>query len=60
MANPIAQASVTTAAQATGLASATLIGGALIQYAPFPTHLNFWALFVVLAAVLVAAWFPAA
>ena len=49
--------SITTAAQALGLASATLIGGALIQYAPYPTRLNFWVLFVVLAAVFVATWF---
>jgi len=49
--------SITTAAQALGLASATLVGGALIQYAPYPTRLNFWVLFVVLAAVFVAAWF---
>src|SRR5882757_5307715 len=49
--------SMTTAAQALGLASATLVGGALIQYAPYPTRLNFWVLFVVLAAVFVAAWF---
>jgi MFS family permease len=36
---------VTTAAQAIGFASALLIGGALVQYAPFPTRLNFWLLF---------------
>jgi MFS family permease len=39
------------------LALATLIGGGLIQYAPFPTRLNFWVLFFVLAAIFVAAWF---
>jgi MFS family permease len=49
--------SITTAAQALGLASATLIGGGLIQYAPFPTRLDFWLVFVVLAALFVAAWF---
>lgn len=49
--------SINTAAQASGLALATLIGGGLIQYAPFPTRLNFWALFIVLAAVFAAAWF---
>ncbi len=49
--------SITTAAQALGLASATLVGGALIEYAPLPTRLNFWALFVVLAALFAASWF---
>lgn len=49
--------SIATAATAAGLASATLVGGALIQYAPFPTHLNFWALFVVLGALFFASWF---
>jgi MFS family permease len=33
--------SITTVAQAVGLALATIVGGALIQYAPYPTHLNF-------------------
>jgi MFS family permease len=48
---------VTTAAQAVGLALALLIGGALIEYAPFPTHLNFWVLFGFLVAIFMAAWF---
>jgi MFS family permease len=43
--------SVTTAATATGLALATLIGGALVQYAPLPLHLSFWVLLGVVAAV---------
>jgi hypothetical protein len=38
--------SITTAAQALGLALALLVGGALIAYAPFPIRLNFWVLFV--------------
>ena len=41
--------SATTAATATGLALATIVGGALVQYAPAPLHLSFW----VLAAVTV-------
>lgn len=49
--------SLITVAQAVGLAAATLSAGALIEYAPFPTRLNFWVLFIVLAAVFVAAWF---
>jgi len=50
-------ATITTAAQAVGFAAALLLGGALIQYAPLPTRLNFWALFAVLAALFIAAWF---
>ena len=48
---------ITTASTAAGLAIATLLGGFLIQYAPFPTHLNFWVLAVVILAVLATAWF---
>jgi MFS family permease len=50
-------ATVTTAAQAFGFAAALLLGGALVQYAPLPTRLNFWVLSAVLAALLGAAWF---
>ncbi|HEY5821762.1 MAG TPA: MFS transporter [Propionibacteriaceae bacterium] len=49
--------STTTAATATGLALATLVGGALVQYAPAPMHLNFWVLLVVVLATGVAVWF---
>jgi MFS family permease len=49
--------SIATAATAVGLALAVLVGGALIEYAPYPLHLNFWFLFVVLAALWAAAWF---
>lgn len=49
--------SVTTASQAVGLGLATIVGGGLIQYAPFPTRLNFCVLFVVLATIFAAAWF---
>ncbi len=49
--------SVTTAATATGLALATLVGGALVQYAPYPLHLDYWVLAVIVAGVLVLAWF---
>src|SRR5260370_19371959 len=44
-------ATITTAAQAVGFAAALLLGGALIQYAPLPTRLNFWVLSAVLAAL---------
>jgi MFS family permease len=49
--------SINTVAQAVGLALATIVGGALIQYAPYPTHLNFWVLLVVLAILFAPAWF---
>jgi predicted MFS family arabinose efflux permease len=49
--------SITTAAQALGLALAMVVGGALIAYAPLPTRLNFWVLSVVLAALFFATWF---
>ncbi|MEP6478043.1 MAG: MFS transporter [Rhodoglobus sp.] len=49
--------SVNTAAAATGLALATVVGGALVQYAPLPSHLTFWVLAVVVAVVFVAVWF---
>src|ERR1700716_3687274 len=40
-----------------GFAAALLLGGALIQYAPLPLRLNFWALLAILAALFIAAWF---
>jgi MFS family permease len=48
---------VATAATAFGVGMATLLGGALIQYAPWPLHLNFLVLAALLAALLGAAWF---
>ncbi|KQO97010.1 MFS transporter [Leifsonia sp. Leaf264] len=48
--------SATTAATATGLALATLVGGALVQYAPAPMHLSFWVLTAVIVVVAVAAY----
>ncbi|MEZ0446601.1 MFS transporter [Cellulomonas sp. ICMP 17802] len=48
--------SATTAATATGLALATLVGGALVQYGPWPTHLTFWVLVVVTALSAVLVW----
>ena len=48
---------VTTAATGVGFALATLVGGALIEYAPYPMHLNFWVLFIVLIALFCTAWF---
>src|SRR5258708_1867769 len=49
--------SINTLAQALGIVLATIVGGALIQYALYPTHLNFWVLLVVLAVLFAAAWF---
>src|SRR6202163_377711 len=49
--------SINTLAQAVGIVLATIVGGALIQYAPYPTHLNFWVLLVVLAILFAFAWF---
>ncbi len=48
---------ITTLAQVTGLICAALVGGALIQYAPFPTRLNFIVLLLVLAGIFAATWF---
>lgn len=48
---------ITTASTAVGLVLAMLIGGALIEYAPLPTHLNFIVLAVVIAVVWAFAWF---
>jgi MFS family permease len=47
---------VTAAAQAAGMTLAALVGGALIQYAPLPTRLNFAVLFVVLLVLFAATW----
>lgn len=52
-----AASSITTAATALGLVFATTIGGVLIQYAPFPLHLDFWVLALVIAAVGASVWF---
>ena len=59
LAGPAASArtsSIATASTATGLALATLIGGALVQYGPAPLHLTFWVLLVVEVVVFVGVW----
>lgn len=48
---------VATAASAVGLSVALLLGGALVQYGPAPTHLSFWVLTAVTAVVTAACWF---
>src|SRR6202011_3959411 len=50
-------ASVTMGAQAAGFAAALLLGGALTEYGPWPTHLCFWGLAVFLAVLLIGTWF---
>ncbi len=49
--------SITTASTATGLAVATLVGGALVEYAPAPMHLTFFVLLAVTVLALVLVWF---
>lgn len=49
--------SINTAATAVGLALATLVGGALVQYALEPMRLSYWVLFVLAVAAMVAVWF---
>jgi predicted MFS family arabinose efflux permease len=50
-------ASVTMVAQAVGFAAALLLGGALTEYAPWPTRLCFWVLALFLIILLAATWF---
>jgi MFS family permease len=49
--------SITTAVTSLAVAAAFLVGGALIQYAPLPLHLDYFVLAAVIALVLVASWF---
>jgi MFS family permease len=48
---------VATAASAVGLTVGLVLGGVLVQYGPVPTHLPFWVLTAVTAAVTAACWF---
>ncbi|HWU48094.1 MAG TPA: MFS transporter [Humibacter sp.] len=48
--------SMNTVAIALGLTLATVVGGALVQYAPAPRALTFWVLLAVIAVVAIAAW----
>lgn len=47
---------VTTVAQAAGFAAALLLGGALVEYAPWPTRLTFWVLAALLTFLFAATW----
>jgi MFS family permease len=51
--NSARASSINTAATATGLTLATLVGGFLVEYAPLPGHLAFWVLFAIALVVLV-------
>jgi len=47
---------VTMGAQAIGFATALLLGGALTEYGPWPTHLCFWILALFLTILLIGTW----
>jgi predicted MFS family arabinose efflux permease len=49
--------SINTAATALGLALATIVGGALVQYAPLPSRTTYWVLLTLTAAVFAAVLF---
>jgi predicted MFS family arabinose efflux permease len=50
-------AMATNVAQASGFAMALLLGGVLIQYAPWPLQLNFLALAAVIIVLMAGVWF---
>ncbi|RKR74435.1 MFS transporter [Frondihabitans australicus] len=52
-ANAARTGAISTASTAVGLVFASLLGGALVQYAPFPLHLTYWVLLGVEVIVLV-------
>jgi MFS family permease len=49
--------SVNTIAIAVGLSIATIVGGALVQYAPWPRELTFWLLLAVAVVLIAIAFF---
>jgi MFS family permease len=49
--------SAATVATSVGLGVSTALSGALIQYAPFPTHLSFWILVAVILVLGGFSWF---
>lgn len=49
--------SINTASTAVGLALATVVGGAFVQYLGFPLHLSYWLLLVLAIGILVTVWF---
>ncbi len=55
-ANSARTGAISTASTAVGLVFASLLGGALVQYAPFPIHLTYWVLLVVEVLVFGLVW----
>jgi len=55
--DPERAAAATNVAQAIGFATALLLGGALIQYAPWPLRLDFLVLAAVIIVLMVGVWF---
>jgi MFS family permease len=55
-ANSARTGAISTASTAVGLVFASLLGGALVQYAPFPLHLTYWVLLAVEVVVFVLVW----
>ncbi|MFM0025801.1 MFS transporter [Paraburkholderia madseniana] len=55
--DPERSAAATNIAQGIGFATGLLLGGALIQYAPWPLQLNFLVLAVVIVVLIVGVWF---
>lgn len=47
---------VTAVSQSAGFAASLFVSGSLIQYAPLPTHLSFWVLAAVIAALFAVTW----
>ncbi|AMM20596.1 hypothetical protein AX769_11160 [Frondihabitans sp. PAMC 28766] len=55
-ANSARTGAISTASTAVGLVFASLLGGALVQYAPFPLHLTYWVLLAVEVIVFGLVW----
>lgn len=54
---PARASAVNTSATAVGTGVAILVGGALVQHAPWPTRLAFWVLLAVAVGTFVVVWF---
>lgn len=55
--NPARASSVSTLASAVGIVAAMVVGGALAQHAPWPTHLTFWVLLALFVLAFTLTWF---
>jgi len=49
--------SINTASTALGLALATVVGGAFVEYGPLPMHLAFWLLLALSLGIFTTVWF---